>query len=264
MGEINNYTTALVDAQFYKDIIKTRRKTKKIVLIALILIVIVFHNWVLYSLKFGIPIINSYDLRPINTQNEPIQINYSPEERKHKEFQFKSLINNNTLILSPQAHYEISGVVVAYNSQFVFISRYFDSMALYDLGLAWGKIGDKKILKEYFKAYSDKTELRGSRILYISYKKYYPDVNLNYVNNHFSHSHIVPANRNVMAGLLSIKKYDKVKLVGDLVDMYSLDRSSFQYHTSMSRDDSREGDRGNGACETVFVKEVQVNGRIYR
>ena len=58
----------------------------------------------------------------------------------------------------PQAHYELSGRVVAYNHDFIFINKFFDSAALYDLGAAWGELADTKIFKKYFKIYSQKVD----------------------------------------------------------------------------------------------------------
>ena len=162
------------------------------------------------------------------------------------------------------ASYKLSGLVVAYNNDFVFTNGFFDSAALYDLGAAWGQLGDKNFYNKYFKSYSQKNEIYGSRILWTEFKKKAP-VSRDYVDSHFSHSHIVPANRNVMAALLKIRNWDKIEIEGELIDMQFTSKSGYiqNYRTSMSRTDSDWGDRGNGSCETVYVKKVKIGKFIY-
>ena len=75
----------------------------------------------------------------------------------------------------------------------------------------------------------------------------------------------MPANRNVMAALLKIRNWDKIEIEGELIDMQFTSKSGYiqNYRTSMSRTDSDWGDRGNGSCETVYVKKVKIGKFIY-
>ena len=57
----------------------------------------------------------------------------------------------NKMTIIPQAYYKISGLVIATNSKFLFINDFFDSAALYDIGISWGQIADKKLFKKYNK-----------------------------------------------------------------------------------------------------------------
>ena len=66
-----------------------------------------------------------------------------------------------------------------------------------------------------------------------------------------------------MAGLLSIKKNDIVKLDGYLVDIYT-DKNELVARTSMSRTDTDPTSRGSGACEDMYVKQVQIGNKIYK
>ena len=86
---------------------------------------------------------------------------------------------------------------------------------------------------------------------------------LSYVNSHISHTHLIPANPNVMGGLLSIKKNDIVNLRGYLVDIYT-DKGETVALTSLSRYDKDTTSRGYGACEDMYVKQVQIGNKIYR
>lgn len=258
MEEMN--TTSDVEAQLERDILEHELSVEKNFIIILTILIFLFHGWFSYWLRFGIAIPTKFAQKNVDVYSEPVQINYSAVQRKKKSFIYKSFINKNKIFIIPQAHYELSGQVVAFNHSFVFTNDFFDSAALYDLGTAWGKLGDKKFYNKYYKSYSQKNELYGSRILWTSPKTYPTPVSDSYATSHWSHSHLVPANRNIMAALLKIKIWDKVKIEGDLIDMQF---QGMDYHTSMSRTDRDPGDRGNGSCESVYVTKVQIGNVIY-
>lgn len=267
MNEIfNESTTAQIDARLHRDIIAHEDKIEKICIICFFIFLFIFRGWIGYWLKFGVAIPSKFDSRPINTTQEPIQINYTKEEQAKKTFTYTSLINNHKITIIPQAHYKLSGLTIAYNHSFLFISDFFDSAALYDYGAAWGKLGNKKFYDTYFESYSEKHEITGSRMLYTKAKTFNLPVSEEYATSHWSHSHIVPANRNIMAAFLKIKKWDKVMIEGDLIDMEYTDRYNYKrkYKTSMSRNDIDPGDRGNGACETIYVTKIKIGNKIYQ
>ena len=108
-------------------------------------------------------------------------------------------------------------------------------------------------------------ERTGSRILNWSWRWDTP-YSQDYIMSHISHSHIVPANRNIMAAFLKIKEWDTVKIEGELIDMKYTTRTgrTINYSTSLSRTDSNETSRGNGACETIYVTKVQIGNLIYK
>ena len=225
----------------------------------------IFRGTIGYWLKFGVAIPSSFDYTPINIAQDPIQTEYTDKEKSQKVFLYKSLINSNQMVIMPQAHYVMSAKAIAYNYDFIFISEFFDSAALYDLGSAWGEIADKNYFKKYIKTYSQKTELSGTRALHWEYKYGAPHPYA-YLSSHIAHNHIVPANRNIMAGLLTIKLWDDIQLEGELIDMKHLNKKKKiieSYRTSMSREDEDYGDRGNGNCETIYLTKLRVGNRVY-
>ena len=258
-------TTAQIDARLYRDILKHEEKVEKICIITALLLIFIFRGWIGYWLKFGVAIPSGMELKPIKVKEEPVQINYTNEEQVKKTFIYKSLINNHKIKIIPQAHYTLQGQTVAFNHDFIFISDFFDSAALYDIGVAWGEIANKKMFKQYFTTYSQKVERTGSRILYWSWRTDAP-FSQEYIMSHISHSHIVPANRNIMAAFLKIKEWDNVKIEGELIDMEYKTRTgrTIEYHTSLSPSDTNESARGNGACETIYVTKVQIGNLIYK
>ena len=134
-----------------------------------------------------------------------------------------------------------------------------------DIGIVWGDLAkDKHKLHKYWKFKSHKTLGQSRRLEWqskVPYNEMYWE--LNYVNSHISHTHLIPANPNVMGALLTIKKNDIVKLDGYLVDIYT-DKSETVAKTSMSRTDTDPTSRGYGACEDMYVKLVQIGNKIYK
>ncbi|MBQ3641317.1 hypothetical protein II906_05275 [bacterium] len=267
---VNNvYIKDEADIQLEKDLIEYKKQDIKRYIIIFIILLFIFKSPISYFLKFGYAFVSEKNYKPINVAENPVQDDYTQEETEQKTFEYTSLLNGNNIILIPRAHYRLSGMVIAHNNNFVFKSDFFDSAALYDLGVAWGKMADKKLYNKYFRAYSSKTELTGSRILHINTKTS-PEklpVSIGYALSHISHSHMVPANRNVMGALLKIRKWDIVEIEGELVDMRFVDKRGiiYNYATSLTRNDEGiDGDRGNGACETIYVTSVRIKNRIYR
>jgi len=178
--------------------------------------------------------------------------------------------NNTFVMLMPQAKYSLSGIVVAKNMNFWLrgMQNDFDKVVPLDLGIAWGKLADVSMLRKW-KIKSHKT-LGQARQLSYQYKyKDIGDLSSSYINSHISHNHVIPANDNVAAALLNIKKWDKVKLDGYLVDIvYSNGRSSY---TSLERNDTNPTSRGahanggsGGACEIFYVTSVQIKNKYYK
>lgn len=261
-----NATTAGIEAKLERDILAHEDKIITIGIVVLFIFMYIFRGAISYWLKFGVAIPNGYDITPIPIESEPIQTDYSQEEQVAKTFVYKSMINSNEITMIPQAHYVLSGKTVAFNRDFWFKTEFFDSVALYDLGAAWGKMSDKNMFTKYVRTYSQKNEVTGARRLHWDIRSDIP-YSYDYASSHISHTHIIPANRSVMAGLLTIKVWDNVQIEGELVDMkyYSKKRNYlYEYHTSLDRNDVDSNSRGSGACETVYVTKLRVGSRIYK
>lgn len=255
-----------IENNLQADIEEHRKKVIKIIIFTAIFLAFIFRGAISYSIKFLIAVPSEHTVEKIDISKDPVQTDYTPEQQVQKTFTYHSLINKNKAEMIPQAHYELSGKAIAINHDFLFISKFFDSVALYDLGAAWGDMADKKLYKKYIKIYSAKTELTGARRLHWSWRNDIP-YSGSYISSHLSHTHIIPANRNIMAAMLKLKKYDDFRLEGELVDMNYYDEKTgrkITYHTSLSRTDSDSSSRGSGACETLYVTKVQIGKNIYK
>lgn len=213
----------------------------------------------LFRVKYSFPKVSAHTEHIIDTSKEPVQINL--QDAKFIKYRGEK----GLYALKPQAEYSIAALVTAKNNNFWFrdiMRSKFDDVALLDLGLVWGDLAsDKKELYSHIKFNSKKT-LGQARILHYRYDGTSP-WGASYINSHIAHTHMIPANPNVMGGLLQIKKNDIVKIDGYLVDIYT-DKSELVAYTSMSRSDTNASSRGSGACEDMYVTQVQIGNKIYR
>jgi len=197
----------------------------------------------------------SYTLKEsVDPKTEQVQTNLKTP--------YQLIINSgkkNQRILLLQATYSLYGVVVAKNDNFWvrgFMRNEFDDTALMDLGIVWGDISDKKYYTK-LKFKSTKT-LGQARRLEWKYLYFSPE----YIDSHVSHNHIIPANENIMSALLSVKIHDKVRLDGYLTDIITT--KGITMFTSLSRTDSDNTSRGNGACEIFYVTGIQIGNKYYK
>ena len=234
--------------------------------LSLIALILIFLNSMIgdmiFRFQYAFPKVTTTSNAKIKVLQDPIQVDLDGRQY------IKAYGEKNKYALNLQAEYSLSGLVVAKNTNFWFrdiMRSKFDDIALLDLGIVWGDLArDKNLLYKNVKFKSTKT-LGQARSL-----EYRTRVTLDklpwsfsYVETHLSHTHMIPANANVMGALLKIKKNDIVKLDGYLVDIYT-DKSEIVAKTSLSRSDKNSTSRGYGACEDMYVKQVQIGKDIYK
>lgn len=229
------------------------------------LIVIVVANSLITDLglrlQYSFPKVSSTSNTPINTYLDPMQKNLSGNEY------IKAKGEKNRYVLNLQAEYSLAGIVVAKNTNFWFrdiMRNDFDDICWVDLGIVWGDLSkDTETLHKVWRIKSQKTLGESRRLSWSTKDVRKSPWSLGYVSSHISHTHMIPATANVMKALNSIKKGDIVKLDGYLVDIYT-DKTKLIAKTSLSRTDRDSTSRGSGACEDMYVKQVQIGNKIYK
>jgi hypothetical protein len=232
--------------------------------ISLITLILICFNSILgdllFRIKYSFPKVSSVVEQTIDVSNDPIQIDLN--NAKYMKYHGEK----GLYAIQPQAEYSISGLVTAKNNNFWLrdiMRNNFDDVALLDLGIAWGDLAtDKKELHKHIKFKSSKTLGQARRLTYRWDGNSTP-WDASYINSHISHTHMIPANPNVMGGLLQIKIDDIVKIDGYLVDIYTT-KSELVAHTSMSRTDTDATSRGSGSCEDLYVTQVQIGNKVYK
>jgi hypothetical protein len=153
------------------------------------------------------------------------------------------------LLVFPRAKYEITAKVVSKK-------RYYDGwaskIAPYDFALAWGRLIETEISK--FIIYSQ------IRRFYFFTCKWNCPVTQDYIADHSSNNHLIPANSNIFNALKKIKEGNIIQLWGFLVNVRGMcQERDVNWTSSTTREDT-----GNGACELMYVEKVRLKDKIYR
>ena len=251
-------STADIDAKMYRDILQREDRIEIISIVVFFVLICIFWGTISYWLDFGISKPKALSKNPISTDFEPIQENYE----ESNSFKYKSLINNYKVTLTPKAHYKLSGIMVDNNYQFIFPekSNWFDSVVLYDLEVSWGELGKPDFYQKNFKSVNIKLDNK-LRDLYTEYKTDDRLISEDYLRTHWSHTRIIPANKNILSALLTLKDYQPVEIEGELVDISYKNKT---IKTSLCRTDFDIGDRGDGSAEILYAKSVKIGNNIYK
>jgi hypothetical protein len=242
----------------------------KICFILMILLILksMFQD-IIFRIQYSFPSISTTTSNPIDTSKDPLQQNLI--QRQIIKYQG----DKDAYGLETFATYSISGMVVAKNTNFWFRDidkSLFDDVALMDVGLAWGDWANENTIKKNAKFKSSKT-LGSARMLETSALPSHT-IAFDYMREHSSHTHLIPKDINVMSALLTLHKYENVKLDGYLVDV--LLPKGYTAYTSDTRDDTDPTSRGiqilmdensaggGGSCEIMYVTQVQIGNNIYR
>lgn len=147
--------------------------------------------------------------------------------------------------LLPRAEMEVAARVAG-------TSRYrFDELAPLapvDAVLTWGELPE---------------EPYAGRVSYDQMARFYlwsthsRELDLRYIERHSANFHLMPGSENVRRALVRLDEGDDVRLRGLLVDVS--DDAGRRWKTSISRNDT-----GAGACEILWVEEIQVGRKLFR
>ena len=160
---------------------------------------------------------------------------------------FEVTRKNVTYTVTPLFGYELWGMIVSYHhsASFVDIShkQWNDFLNTKDVCVIWGRNAASGV-------YSRMTFR--NRDFTCFYR--YPDRETGelFTENCLSNNHLLPADPLVADAILKARKGDQVRLKGWLVS-YGIKGAPYSRRSSTVRND-----RGNGACEVVYVTEFEV------
>lgn len=173
----------------------------------------------------------------INKQllNEPLQTETTDEA-------FDVLYRNRSYNIKPLFEYELWGLVVSHNDPYGWgdIQHNENSFDTRDLCVIWGN----NLRSDHFSEVEFKS---GSFTCYYHYKSadlFHPE--------NLSNNHLITDSDFIREKIARVKIGDQIHIKGKLVD-YQMNGRSFVRKTSTNRTD-----RGNGACEIIFVEELET------
>ncbi len=174
---------------------------------------------------------------------DPVQTPMEPPE------QLTVLRDGRVYRVEKQHAYEVQGEVLSASSYDV---TWTNDFADVDVGLIWGP--RRKQLKDRFKFF------QMGRWLFWRTDTEPSQEDRAEVTTHISNNHLIPAEGSQHLGwaFRRISKGDVVRLKGWLVRITSA-KGDVYAQSSTRRDDT-----GDGACEVVWVEELQVGNRLFR
>ncbi len=195
-------------------------------------------RWLLYlPVIFIIPLVLLvYTLWP----SEPYTLYIAdPVQRGMDGSQVINILGDEGYVpLSLLASYDIEAVVKSTNR----MRDYPAQVSRYDFALAWGDLNRADI---------DSTISYGQGMRFYTYRwSADTPVSPSYIGSHSANVHIIHSDKNILKKVRGIRKNDHLRLQGYLVQV------NFPYgpwRSSLTRTDS-----GNGACEIMYVTDVQV------
>lgn len=174
--------------------------------------------------------------------NDPIQ--------KDSSFVIKDLkLKGYDLKIYSKASFSISGLVVSGKKYYQGIDG---ALVPMDIGVCWGDLTNEQNKKNlHYEQY----------LRFLIFRPRGPlTVSQDYVMCHAGNIHIIPADNRIRKVVRSVKKGDLIRMNGYLVSV-SGQKGQFSYHrtSSMTRTDT-----GDGACEVLYVTEIQKGKKIYK
>lgn len=190
----------------------------------------------------------AFDATPIITSEDPIQTDYTqPEPIVLKR-------DGNDYVLTPVAKYTISGRIVStrlYRPGWDFGLA--AELSPVDFAMTWGDLANPETDK--FIRYD-----HGQRFMHFYYNPSTVPFKQEYLIEHSSNTHLIPASPTVDRVIKTVKKNEVVVLDGYLVNMTSHQkRGVYTWSTSLTRKDT-----GGGACELMYVTQVRIGTSVFR
>jgi hypothetical protein len=189
---------------------------------------------------------------PVPIGENIMEIDVGKEPVQDNKIDVKAMVvqkKNYIFTITPKAAYKISGVVKS-------VKRYSDDWNSYlsplDVALVWGRLAEPDMDK-YIRYWQE------HRWYYYRYEAGTP-VSKDYIIKHSSNNHLIPANENIKQALNLIEKGQMIYIDGYLVNVdggYKNDK--YWWRTSLTRDDT-----GDGSCEVIYVKRINIGGKIYQ
>jgi hypothetical protein len=153
--------------------------------------------------------------------------------------------------IQPIASYRISGLVVSHNNTTGIGDIYHDasSVDLKDLCLVWGSNLDKTVLAN--------TEFWSEPWTCYARPKRGAAYMLN--GTELSNNHLIGASEKVRERIRKVGIGDVVTLSGHLINYWDDEAPEYPRKSSLVRNDD-----GNGACEVIFVTEIEVQATPFK
>lgn len=170
----------------------------------------------------------------------------APIQEEIDEARYRFQWSGSTYIVEPLASYDLAGLVVSHNNVGGITDAYHNSDAvdLKDLCVLWGE----NLLNDNFHKFEYSSD---PWTCWLKSKEgaHYKEFHLEALGN----NHLLAADASVAAQIREVRVGDQIRLRGQLINYREVGGQWSERKTSLTRDD-----RGNGACEVVMVKQIEI------
>jgi len=203
------------------------------------------NKWIFYAaLALLIPAFmlrNSFP-EPVERQYEPLA---PPTQGRSSEPGFQAAYASTSYSIEPRYDYELTGLVVSrafHNAKYGLHRKWNDHLNVADLCVVWGDNASTLDLNA-FDFWNGQFTCNISTDSSQDWKTFKPD--------ELSNNHLLSDDEAIREQIQAVKLGDRVHLRGWL-SRYGNDQG-FSRDTSTTRKDS-----GNGACETIFIRQFEI------
>lgn len=199
-------------------------------------------------ISFVVLAISVYKRNDFSTTLKPLPaLSQEPKQTPINQDPFETTYNNETFKIMPRFEYEIYGLVVSYrlhnaNGTSMLHDLNKDHLNVADFCVVWGESADPHLLKnmDFSSGQFTCNYSSSSRQIWESFK-----------HEKLSNNHLLATDEMIRNQIDQVRIGDQIYIKGRLA--HYTNPLGFERRTSTVRTD-----KGNGACETLLVDEIQI------
>ncbi len=237
------------DVKTYQHNVKFKhRKNAKIYIIGFVVILAIpAVTFLIHRFRFentfhaaGLP--NYSNEYHSSIDEDPIQIDVEGRET--------GAINGRPSTIKYKAYYDISAVVTSVHDYFGF--DLYSTYVPRDVCLVWGSLKDSLNNPDIsYRQHTRQCAIAWQNNVIEEADDAYRGIFRTKVSHiQMSNNHLIPSTKEIRNQIFGLKRGDRVRIVGYLVNIYS------QYEGNLFSSTSRT-DNGNGACEIIYVTKIE-------
>lgn len=186
---------------------------------------------------------------PSGRDGSPIDVLQPPDMKRQKPEVVRVSKDGYDIAITQKAAYTVRGIVVSREN---YHAGWNSIISPADVALCWGKIAENGTHRRLKWS-------QGNRWYFWRAGEDF-GYNNDFVAQHSSNNHLIPATPNLAKAVKSLKEGDAVELTGHLADVTAVRKSeNYRWNSSESTTD-----RGDGSCEIIYLTQVKAHGKIYQ
>ena len=187
--------------------------------------------------------------RPVRQGLRPHQLPGASVDGKQEPLALRMTRGGYDIAITKKASYTVRGIVTGRENYY---SGWNSLISPADVALCWGRLAENGTYKRLKWS-------QGNRWYYWSAGDDF-GYNNDFIAQHSSNNHIIPATPNLAKAVKGLKAGYVVEMTGHLVDVAAVKKSeNYRWNSSTSTTD-----RADGSCEIIYLTRLKVHGRIYQ